>query len=265
MALICMACYDTVENGRTGYTKQTLESLLNTVDFSRHNLVVIDNGSCQKTIDLLADFEKNFTFEQNITLIFNGKNIGTAKAINKGIKLRKANQHVIKMDNDVTFDTAGWVDEMEACVERQPKIGLVGLKRMDLQDSPDHSNNYYRSQLIMLPHKPGQKWIICEKITHMMGTCQLLSSALLDKIGGFEQPAVYGYDDTIVCYKSNLLSFINVYLPHIAINHLDTGGTAEHEWKKDLAKRHLKEVDKILEDLKKGRRSVYHNIFSETT
>jgi len=264
MALICMASFDTTENKRTDYTKKTLESLLKTVDFEKHQLALIDNGSCTETLNLLASFENSFPQKNNITILLNDKNIGTARAINKGIRLRKPDQHVIKMDNDITFESAGWADEMEACVTRMPKIGLVGLKRMDLHDHPDHENKYYRSQLIMLPHEPGERWIICEKVNHMMGSCQLLSAALLNKIGGFEQPALYGYDDTIVCYKSNLLSFLNVYLPHIAINHLDTGGTAEHEWKKDVARLHRKEVDKMLEDFKRGKKPVYHNIFAET-
>jgi GT2 family glycosyltransferase len=263
MALICMACFDTIENGRTGFTKKTLESLLNTVDFTKHQLAVIDNNSCDETLEILKKFESDFPVKERLAIIYNHKNIGTAKAINKGIRLRKPGQHVIKMDNDVAIEMAGWVDEMEECIAREPKIGLVGLKRMDLLESPDHPNSYYRSQLIMLPHQPGDRWIVCEKINHMMGTCQMISSALLDKIGGFEQPSLYGYDDTILCHKSSLLSFINVYLPHIVVHHLDMGGTPEHAWKIQQANKFEKEVETMLVDFKKKRRPMYVDIFSE--
>ena len=53
MALIALCCNDTEENQRTKYTKQTIDSLLETVDLNLHSLVLVDNNSCQKTKDLL--------------------------------------------------------------------------------------------------------------------------------------------------------------------------------------------------------------------
>lgn len=262
MAIICMACYDTVENGRTKYTSATLSSLLKTVNFERHNLVIIDNGSAADTLSLLDRYETDFPYPERLTVVYNGKNLGTAKAINRGIRLRKPGQHVVKMDNDVVIANPGWVDEMEECIRRQPKIGLVGLKRMDLQESPDHKDSYYRSQLIMLPHERGERWIVAEQINHMMGTCQMLSSNLLDKIGGFEQPHLYGYDDTIVSYKSTLLNFINIYLPHIIIDHIDTGGTPEHAWKIQQARFYEKDLQQLLKEFRKGKKPIYYDIYA---
>lgn len=262
MALISMACYDTEENGRSKFTKRTLTSLLTTVDFNKHSLCVIDNGSCEDTVTFLKDFQKKFPVKENLNVIFNDRNLGTAKAVNQGIRLRKPNQHVVKMDNDVVVETAGWVDEMEECIRRMPKIGLVGLKRLDLEDSPNHTNPYYRSELIMLPHQTGERWLVCERVTHMIGTCQMVASALLDQIGGFEQPSVYGYDDTIICCKSRLLKFTNVYLPHVVAHHIDWGGTLDHVWKIEQAKQFEKQVEKILSDYRRGRRRMYVDVFA---
>ena len=53
MSLISMAVHDTVENGRTEFTRRTLESLSDTVDWENHRLFIIDNNSCEKTKTLL--------------------------------------------------------------------------------------------------------------------------------------------------------------------------------------------------------------------
>ena len=51
MALIAMAVHDTVENGRSKYTEKTLRTLLDTVDWHDHRLIIVDNNSCK---DILA-------------------------------------------------------------------------------------------------------------------------------------------------------------------------------------------------------------------
>jgi GT2 family glycosyltransferase len=79
MALINMAVYDTVKNNRTDYTRRTLESLAERVDFNKHRLVVIDNDSCNATKVLLSHMQTRMGF----TLITNQQNVGTAKAINQ--------------------------------------------------------------------------------------------------------------------------------------------------------------------------------------
>ena len=76
------------------YTIETLFSLLKTVDFNKHRLIVIDNNSCNDTKQALKDFryyfmqKNNFLF-CNYEVITNDENLGTAKAVNKGIKKRK--------------------------------------------------------------------------------------------------------------------------------------------------------------------------------
>ena len=79
MALIAMAVYDTEENNRTWMTDDTMLSLVQTVDLTKHRLFVIDNASCQATKDLLLSLQSIFPF----TIITNEVNVGTAKAINR--------------------------------------------------------------------------------------------------------------------------------------------------------------------------------------
>src|SRR5688572_16604547 len=179
MALLAMAVYDTVENKRTELTKQTLLSLFTTVDFSKHRLIISDNGSCEATIQLYYDVEASlsnplmFTVYSNV--IFNGTNLGTAEAINKAWRQRRDGENAIKMDNDVKIYKEGWMDEMEAAIARDPSIGQVGLKRKDCWENPEHVDPFYKSQLRMLPHKAGEAWIVVEEVNHVMGTCVMHS------------------------------------------------------------------------------------------
>lgn len=229
MSLIIMCCYDTEENGRSEYTKQALKSLSETVNWNKHRLVVVDNNSCDETKNYLSFIKDmpptgNFGYRiPGITIITLSENVGTARALNMGIKMRHPDEACIKYDNDVVVNQSGWADEMEEAVARDPKIGIVGLKRKDINFDPNNENEAYRSTLVGLPHEPGQSWINVEKGPQIMGTCTLFNPALIDAIGYSWQPGLYGLEDTLYSLRSELAGFWNCYLPHIKIDHIDRG------------------------------------------
>lgn len=260
MALIAMAVYDTEENKRTEYTKQTIDSLLKTVDFDKHRLVVVDNASCQETKDHLSFLAEYFEswFYDKLEVITLPENVGTARAINKGWQLRQPGEHCIKMDNDVVIHSAGWVDEMEEAIKRDPKIGQVGLKRKDCWEWPGHHEADWRSELSMLPHVPGEAWQIVEKVKHVIGTCVMHSSALLDKVGYLYQPSLYGYDDVIMSHRSQISGFYNCFLPHINIDHIDTGETSYQGWKEKHSGEQTQKVIDLVHAMIRGEKPIYY-------
>ena len=256
MAIIAMAVWDTEENGKSKYTLETLKCLYGTVYMDRHRIVVIDNNSCRETKDILEDAQG-----WGVEVITLPENVGTARAINHAIRLRKPGEHVIKMDNDVLIHSDTWVDEMEQAIEREPMIGICGLKRKDLWQRPDHENKFYRSELHLLNQKPGEDWIVIEKTADIMGTCTMFNYRLLDKIGYMWQPSLYGFDDGLICYRSNLAGFINCFLPHIRIDHIDPGGGIYEGWKRNESGKVMDEFNKIKDDLIAGRRPLYEDFY----
>lgn len=263
MCLIAMCCYDTEENGRTEYTRRTLDSLFNTVNFLKHRLVIVDNASCQETKDLIKNFKSKFLNKEEVHAIHTSENIGTAEAINLAWKMRDPHENAIKIDNDVVIKKSGWVDEMEEAVIREPRIGQIGLKRKDLAESPTVKDPYFRSELLFVPHEPGQRWIIIEKASHIMGTCVLHSAALLDKVGYLWQPGIYGFDDSAMSLRSKLAGFINCFLPHIEIDHIDDGSNSYTQEKQELASKVWPQYQEIAREYMQGKRSIYYNPFEK--
>ena len=257
-----MAVHDTEENGRTKLTDRTIESLLKTVDFEKHRLFISDNGSCEATQEIyvrLAQFWILYKFPfDNLKVIKNGENIGTAKAINKCWKFRKPGEHCIKMDNDVVIHYKGWVEEMEEAIRIEPMLGQVGLKRKDCWEYPEHENPEIRSKLIMLPHAAGERWIVVEQAKHIIGTCVMHNSELLDKVGYLFQPTLYGHDDVLMSWRSYLAGFISVFIPWINIDHIDPGGTEYQKWKEEEGGRNGHLVSNIVDEYISGKKSLYH-------
>lgn len=259
MALIGMAVYSTRDNKKDECLERTLESLYKTTDISRHRIFVSVNSSTDGTKNILR---KYFGCKLITCVIVNDTNLGTAEAINKVWKQRKPWENAIKMDDDVVIHNNGWADEMEEAISRDPSIGICGLKRKDCIETP-YRDDWYKSELYMLPHEPGQRWIIAEQVNHVMGTCQMYSSELLDKIGFlYQMPGnKYGFDDSLAAARCRQAGFKNVFLPHIEIDHIDHGGTPYQQWKEKNAGEHFVEYNQTVLQYTTGERSIYYNPF----
>jgi hypothetical protein len=285
MAMIAMAVFDNDQNKRSKFTKRTLESLLQTVDFNQHRLFICDNNSCTDTqiifVNFLAKFREKYPLldESCITIIHNSENLGTAEAINLAWKERNLGEHCIKMDNDVVvnhemniikdsenniIDTIDWVRELEDAINTEPEIGIIGLKRKDVWEHPDHENPNCKSNLIMLEHEKYQRWIVVELVKHVIGTCQMYNSALLDKIGYLYQPTKYGFDDCLAAKRCEIAGFYNVFLPHINIDHIDPGGDDYGKWKEKHAGEAMPLYSEMIKLYEQHPEKIYYNPYVNT-
>jgi GT2 family glycosyltransferase len=252
MALITMAVYDTEANDRTKFTKATLEGLVKTVNLFKHRVVVVDNASCQATKDLLEKYKDVFTI---ITL---PENVGTAKGINYAWRMREKEEYVVKCDNDVIIHDTMWVDKMEDAMRREPKIGILGLKRKDLEESPDNPNMWYRSRITFLPKEKHEDWVAFEETQHCMGTCQMYSPQLLEKIGYLVQPSIYGFDDSLASFRARVGGFKVGFLLGISIDHIDTGENLYQKEKERIASDDFAKYNEMIKGYKEGTLSIYH-------
>jgi GT2 family glycosyltransferase len=237
-----MAVHDTDDNGRSKYTERTLDSLLDTVDFRKHRLIISDNGSCAKTHEHYRE-------------------LGTSRALNRAWILREPKEHVIKIDNDVVIHSKGWIEELEEAISRKPDIGIIGLKRKDIIQTTWHPDPQYRSTLIMLPHEAGQRWITFEQTPDVIGTCTMFNYALLDKVGFSWQPGLYGFEDVLFCHRSHLAGFCNGFLNHINIDHIDEGQNEYIDWKHKISGEKVDEMIAVFRSYVKGTRSIYEPFY----
>lgn len=269
MALLAMAVYDTVENKRSDFTRRTIESLLKTVDFNKHRLIIVDNNSCEETkliykwLNNCCIYEYESTGKKNDVLVIHlPSNVGTAMAVNEALRMREPGEYAIKLDNDVVFHKQGWVDEMEDVIDRMPKIGVLGLKRKDVCESAYALNPDQRSRLLEVPHHPGEKWYVVEQCRQVMGTCTMLNFRMLEKVGYFYQmDGLYGFDDSLMCVRSSKAGYTNCFMHGIEIDHIDPGGTEYTDWKNKYAHEMLSKYAEVERAYNNGTKDIYYNPF----
>lgn len=254
MALIALTSYITPTNNKADMLERTLISLMNTVNWDRHSLLVVDNSGTQAARKIVEKYQIASYHPQET-------NLGTAEGINKAWRYRTQGQHCVKMDDDVVIHGHGWADLMEEAIQRDPTIGIIGLKRKDCWEHPEHKEAHLRSKLSFVTPEAGKRWIVIEEAQHIMGTCQMYNSALLDKIGYLMQPSLYGHDDVWASWRSYIAGFKNVFLPQYEIDHIDPGDTDYQKWKENISGKDSLTQMKQVWKWQNGEESIYYNPF----
>ncbi len=267
MALILMPVWDTPENNRSWMTCKTIEGLhCEIAPTKRHRLIVVNNGSCPKTVKNLNDYSRLFP---RTSVIHNDTNRGVAYACNQALALRQPGEIVIKMDNDCIVSRPGWVDDLCACIEREPKIGILGLKRNDMPNWPLLPiSDGNRSRIVPLPKRDqNERWLAVEHVPFqvskpfmtIVGTCVALNPLMLDKIGYFwHQSKSHGQEDSIYCARCEAAGFMACYYPWIEIDHIDPMADDDYlKWKMRLAAETGQETMRLMCDIITGKRGYY--------
>lgn len=250
--LIAVAVYDTDDNDRTKYTKETYKSLIKTTNPQTTRIFFIDNGSCEKTKEFLFKIKK-----PNINVITNKENIGTAEAVNLALKERKEGEYCVKMDNDVVIHDIGWVDKLIRCFKSDNEIGILGLKRKDIPNSPYSKEYTTRIEYV----RKSKCWDIVELCDDIIGTCTMFNPSLLDKVGYMYQPGIYGFDDVLMSYRSLLSGYYNAFYPGVEIDHIDDGENEFCDWKRKYAGIYLSQIEDIKKGYKEYPETIYYNPF----
>ncbi len=73
------------------------------------------------------------------------------------------------------------------------------------------------------------------------------------------QPKLYGWDDGLISTRSELAGFINGFLPHIEIDHIDPGGTFYQTWKENHAGETGREAWETEQAYRNGSRPIYED------
>src|SRR5213078_64174 len=100
------------------FTFQCLTSLLKQIDFSKNEVIVVDNGSTDETKQVLAHFENI------VSVISKEENRGFVDACNQGAAEARG-KYLVFLNND-TKVLPGWLDNLVETIEADAANGAVG-------------------------------------------------------------------------------------------------------------------------------------------
>lgn len=215
-----------VTYNRLDLTKKTIEDFsINLPSTNKFNLIIVDNGSKDGTVEYLDKISKEtYPWSAGIHTIMLPENKGIA--VGRNLALKKADELNTKwyctIDNDVQMPE-GWLDESIQILEANKQYGAIGVNMED----------------VSYPLVTKEGLTFQDKQAGNLGTaCMVFKKQLHQMIGFFTtEYGMYGEEDADFGMRTRVAGFKLGYLTNPGI-HLGSDEKDVGEYRKFKTKQH---------------------------
>lgn len=203
------------------YLKDCIDSIKRNTAIT-YEIIVVDNGSCDGTIDYLRTVPE-------ICGITNGYNLGFAKACNQGFRA-SSGKYIVFLNND-TLVTEGWLEPLVNCVEKNSTIGAAASKLLypftnivqhagicftEREGCLEPCHIYYRQRDSYAGVNKTRQF---QAIT---GACLLVKREVFERIGGFDEQYLNSHEDIDLCLRIGEAGLRIMYCPESLVYHYES-------------------------------------------
>lgn len=206
-----------------------VNSLLAAIAHLDSEIIVVDNGSKDSSLDLLEKYASD-----RFKIIRNTENRGVAPSRNQALKL-VSGQYVLILDIDTVVNREA-IDALITAMNNDSQIGICGCK---LQSSTGEVQlscrrlpsirykifNILEARGINIKANKSQFYSDemllnnAFEVEYLIGACQLVRKTALDQVGFLDEHIFYGPEDADFCLRMKQHNWKVVYLPYASIIH----------------------------------------------
>jgi len=210
----------------------TLECLaaLQELDSEDVELICVDNGSCDESVDLLGAVPE-------VRLIRSPRNLGFAGGCNLGAR-HATGEFLAFLNNDARPDRL-WLEAARRTLIVDPSIGCVASKVLDWDgeriDFVDAGLTWFgMGYKPRTGERPRAEDETARDVLFATGAALVTRAQLFDQVGGFDERFFMFYEDVDLGWRLNLLGHRVRYVPTSVVyhrHHASVAAYGEHsEW-----------------------------------
>lgn len=202
-------------------TRNCVTTLLERTTHPDFEVVVVDNGSTDGTLDYLRSV-------QGIWLIENGENLGFVRGNNVGIRATAAD--VVLLNNDTEIIQPDWLEKIQELARSADDIGLVGCRLTDAEGWLIHAGTYMPT-----PSFWGQEYPAGEKdisqyerdreVEGVIAACVYIKREVIDAVGALDEQYFSYYEDTDYCLKAKQAGYRVFCCGSATVRHIENAST----------------------------------------
>jgi GT2 family glycosyltransferase len=199
-------------------TYHCLASLLLAPNRTTFEVILVDDGSTDKTLDIAESVH-------GIATVRNELSQGFIRSCNAGGKLARG-KYIVMLNND-TEVTPAWLDELVHVFDHFDNVGMAGAKLLYPNGTLQEAGgivwgtgdpwNYGRQGN---PRDPRYNY--ARQTDYLSGACLMMPTPLWHEVGGFDELYVPAYfEDTDLAFRVRDKGYKTVYTPFSQVIHFE--------------------------------------------
>jgi GT2 family glycosyltransferase len=201
-----------------------IDSIYRTVDRSRLEIIVSDNGSTDGSDRLIRERWPD------ITLIENGKNLGFAAAVNRGIAAARGN-YIVLMNSDAQLMPDA-LETIGRFMDEHPDVAIAGGGLMNPSGSPQNSAAAFPGMATEFGLKPLLKLLFPRRfpgratgrhapfdVDSIIGALMVVRMDAVRRVGGLDEDYFFFLEETDWCLRMKRTGMRVVVVPEARIIH----------------------------------------------
>lgn len=205
--------------------RSCLQSVYATIKRHNFTVIVVDNASTDNSRQVVTD-----EFPE-VTLITNQRNMGFARAVNKGLQQAQGRYCVLLNTDAILTENA--LDRLIGFMDEQPDVGVCGGQLVYEDGRKQHSFDNFPSLLSELTNKsllrrlfprmyPGKYQYYNEPllVDSIIGACFVIRKSCIDRIGMLDEDYFFFLEETDLCFRMKQAGHEVMHVPDAQIVHL---------------------------------------------
>jgi len=223
------------------FLPECLRTLTEDLKFTSHELILIDNGSTDGSVEYI---KRHYP---QAALVENGVNLGFAPAVNIGLE-RARGQYLYVLNQDLRFRPGATGTLLER-LKAEPKLGMIGPGYVYFDGRPHRSARalptyrhvFYRALLLdrLFPHHREfshwrMGWFDHKEemyVDQPMGAVMLMPRAVVDKLGLMDESFPILFNDVDYCRRLRNAGYRLLYYPKAVVEHHVGASTSKRPYR----------------------------------
>lgn len=224
------------------WIKRCLDSILATSGDLQIEIIVVDNFSKDKTLEILKPYSSQ------IKLVQNSSNLGYARGCNQGLKMAQGN-YVLLLNPDTEIKENS-LKKMLDFMEKTPDVGALGPRLVDFEGEIQPSCRRFPNYKFLLWELSGLSRLFpksktfgawkmgdfdfksTKEVEQPMGSALLIREKVIDQIGLMDEIFFLFYNDVDFCYRIKRAGWKIYFYPEARIFHSRGASTGQVKIKK---------------------------------
>lgn len=205
------------------FTQKCLSSLKKNTNLTNCEILVVDNGSTDGTVEYLRSLEW-------IKIIENETNEGFVQGNNRALRMIDPVSDVLLLNNDIIIEQTDWLFKLQESAYSNESVGVVGCRLRGIKGELQHAGTYiypetFWGQQIGGNEKDINQYNQVREVQGIVFAVAYIKAKVLKEVGLLDTAFFSYFEDTDYCFRVRQAGYSVICDGRVTLTHYHNAST----------------------------------------